>query len=107
LQTNRPIGNANLLERGESQNLRLKTRVEAADALARVGDPRLEENNWLVIPACTFWMGAQKNKPNAHSFDPEVFGDESPVHEVSLSLFRVHRFSMTVQAYGLFLIDKE
>src|SRR5271157_4891291 len=38
----------------------IKTRIEAADALGQVGDPRLEEDNWVTIPAGTFRMGAQK-----------------------------------------------
>jgi len=39
----------------------------------------------VLIPAGTFWMGAQSTDPNGRNFDPQALGDESPVHEVTLS----------------------
>jgi formylglycine-generating enzyme required for sulfatase activity len=79
----------------------LKTRIEAADALGQVGDPRLEEDNWVKIPAGAFYMGAQKKK--GRNYDPEASDDESPVHKVTLRGFRIGRFPVTVQEFGAFL----
>jgi formylglycine-generating enzyme required for sulfatase activity len=81
----------------------LKTRIDAADALGQVGDPRLEDDNWVEIPAGTFYMGAQKKK--GRNYDPEAHDDESPVHEVTLRGFRIRRFPVTVQEFGAFLAD--
>ena len=63
-----------IFEAGEAEQIDIKTRVEAADLLGQVGDPRLDDNNWIVIPACTFLMGAQKDGPNS---DPEAYDDEA------------------------------
>jgi hypothetical protein len=54
-----------IFETGEAERIELLKRVEAADLLGRVGDPRLEEINWIVIPAGTFHMGAQNGKKMA------------------------------------------
>ena len=85
----------------------VKTRMEAADALGQVGDPRLEENNWVRIPADadkdTFRMGAQKQDKKGHNYDPEADDGESPVHEVTLRAFRIGRFPVTVQEFGTFI----
>jgi formylglycine-generating enzyme required for sulfatase activity len=87
----------------------LQTRIEAADALGQVGDPRLEgdprlrDENWVTIPAGTFHMGAQKGGGRNH--DPEAFDDESPVHEVRLRGFRIGRFPVTVQKFEAFHAD--
>jgi len=83
----------------------LKTRIDAADALGQVGDPRLEEDNWVEIPAGTFYMGAQKGKAKGRNYDPEAFDDESPVRELTLRGFRIGRFAVTVQEFGAFLAE--
>jgi formylglycine-generating enzyme required for sulfatase activity len=82
----------------------IKTRIEAADALGQVGDPRLEEDNWVTIPAGTFRMGAQKRNKKGQNYDPEARDDEQ-VHEVTLREFRIGRFPVTVQEFGAFLAD--
>jgi formylglycine-generating enzyme required for sulfatase activity len=92
-----------IFERGESQELSLKTRIEAADALGQVGDPRLEEDNWVGIPASTFWMGAQKHSPAGRNFDIEAYPGEFPVREVSVRKFRIRRYPVTVQEYAAFV----
>ena len=51
----------------------IKTRIEAADALGQVGDPRLEEDNWVTIPAGTFRMGAQTQNKKGPNYDPEAW----------------------------------
>jgi len=81
----------------------LETRIEAADALGQVGDPRLEEDNWVTIPPGTFYMGAQKGGENGRNHDPEIWGDESPVHAVTLRGFRIRRFPVTVQEFAAFI----
>lgn len=35
----------------EAEKIDLQTRIDAAEALGQVGDPRLEEDNWVTIPA--------------------------------------------------------
>jgi len=81
----------------------IKTRIEAADALGQVGDPRLEEDNWVTIPAGTFRMGAQKQNRKGRNYDPEADDSESPVHEVTLPTFRIRRFPVTVQEFDSFI----
>ena len=51
-----------IFEPGAAEELGIKTRIELADLLGKGGDPRLDQDNWVVIPAGTFWMGAQKQK---------------------------------------------
>ncbi len=93
-----------IFEPGESQKLPFQLRLEAADALGQVGDPRLEEDTWITIPAGKFRMGAQKGKGRNH--DPEAYPDESPVHEVTLKAFRIRRYAVTVQEYATFVEHK-
>ena len=81
----------------------IKTRIEAADALGQVGDPRLEEDHWVTIPAGTFRMGAQKQNKKGQNYDPEAYDDESPVHDVTLPAFRIGRFPVTVQEFDSFI----
>ena len=97
-----------IFEPGESQRVDLKTRIEAADALGQVGDPRLEEDdqNWITIPGGPFRMGAQKNDPSGHNYDPKAYDSEGPVHPVSLRTFRIRRFPVTVQEYAAFIQAK-
>ncbi|MSV27236.1 MAG: NACHT domain-containing protein [Bryobacterales bacterium] len=87
----------------EAEGIEIGTRIEAADALGQVGDPRLEEDNWVTIPPCTFTMGAQKKNKNGKNYDPEAFDFEEPVHEVKLSGYRIRRFPVTVQEYEAFI----
>jgi formylglycine-generating enzyme required for sulfatase activity len=63
--------------------------------LGRAGDPRLEEDNRVVIPGGRFRMGAQKRDKKAPT--------ESPVHEVVLRPFRIGKFPVTVQEYADFM----
>jgi formylglycine-generating enzyme required for sulfatase activity len=83
----------------------IRTRIEAADALGQVGDPRLEEDNWVTIPPGSFFMGAQKRNKKRPNYDPEADDDEPPVHEVTLRGFRMGRYPVTVEEYGAFMKD--
>ena len=87
----------------EAGSIDIRTRIEAADALGQVGDPRLEEDNWVTIPAGAFYMGAQKKDKNGQNYDPEAFDSEQPVHPLTLPGFRIQRFPVTVQEYSAFL----
>jgi formylglycine-generating enzyme required for sulfatase activity len=80
-----------------------KTRLEAADALGQVGDPRLDDDNWVTIPGGTFWMGAQNNDPGARNYDPVAHDEEGPVRQVTVAPFRLRRYPVTVAEYERFV----
>ena len=84
----------------------IRIRIEAADVLGQVGDPRLEDDNWVTIPTGTFYMGAQTHDKESRNYDPEAHDNESPVHEMELKGFRIRRFPVTVQEFGAFIKDK-
>lgn len=88
-----------------AEGIDLRTRIEAADALGQVGDPRLEEENWVPIPAGTFWMGAQRKRKEGRNYDPEAHDSEGPVHEVTLGAFRIGKYPVTVQEFAVFIAD--
>ena len=91
-----------IFQPGEAEQIDIQTRIEAADALGQVGDPRLAENNWVTIPAGTFLMGAQKQNEKGRNYDPDAQDNET-VHEVTLRGFRIRRFAVTVQEYATFI----
>jgi formylglycine-generating enzyme required for sulfatase activity len=95
-----------IFEAGEAEKIDLKTRNEAADLLGQVGDPRLEEDNWVTIPAGSFYMGAQEVNERGRNYERAAFDPESPVHEVTLRRFRIGRYPVTVQEFGAFIADK-
>jgi formylglycine-generating enzyme required for sulfatase activity len=88
---------------GEAEEIGIGKCAEAADLLGHVGDPRLEEDNWVEIAAGSFLMGAQKQKKREPNYDPEALDSEEPVHEVQLRGFRVRRFPVTVREFGEFV----
>lgn len=94
-----------MFEAGEADNIEIGKRAEAADLLGQVGDPRLKQDNRVTIPAGTFLMGAQKGSEKEPNYDPEAWDEESPVHEVSLPVFRIQRYPVTVQEFGEFVAD--
>ena len=67
--------------------------------------------NWVEIPAGDFLMGAQKedpalpNKedPALPNYDPEAQDNESPVHKVRLSAYRIAKFPVTVAEFQRFV----
>jgi formylglycine-generating enzyme required for sulfatase activity len=95
-----------VFEPGEAEKIDIKKRIEAAELLGQVGDPRLEEDNWITIPPGDFYMGAQSTNPEARNYDLEALWHESPVHEVRLDGFRIQRFPVTVQDFEAFFRDK-
>ena len=94
-----------IFDAGEADKIDIKTRIEAADALGQVGDARLEEDNWVPIPAGTFLMGAQNGNKNGPNYDAKASDREAPVHEVHLKSYRIGRFPVTVQEFGEFIKD--
>jgi len=94
-----------MFEAGEADDIEIGKRVEAADLLGQVGDPRLKRDNWVTIPAGTFLMGAQKGSEKEPNYDPAAWDDESPVREVTVRAFRIQRYPVTVQEFGEFVVD--
>jgi formylglycine-generating enzyme required for sulfatase activity len=92
-----------IFEAGEAEEIEIGKRIEAADLLGQVGDPRMEKDNWVAIPAGSFLMGAQKRREGDLNYDPEASGDEAPVHAVKLREFRIGRFPVTVQEFAEFM----
>jgi formylglycine-generating enzyme required for sulfatase activity len=62
-----------------------------------------ESGAWVEIPGGTFWMGAQRDDPDAQGYDPEAREDESPVHRVTVSPFRIARYPVTNAEYAVFV----
>ena len=88
----------------KSRRIDFQTRLEAAEALGRAGDPRLrdprtDEDYWVRIPAGEFWMGAQQEDRNGPNYDPEANDNEQPPHRVKLDAFRIGRFPVTVEKF--------
>jgi formylglycine-generating enzyme required for sulfatase activity len=98
-----------LFEPGESEKIEIAERIEAADLLGQVGDPRFAEDprqdevNWIEIPPGDFSMGAQKLSAKDKNYDPEAWDDESRLHDVKLRGFRIRRYAVTVQEFGVFM----
>ena len=86
----------------------VQTRIEAADALSQVADPRIPldirktGDHWVRIPAGRFFMGAQK-QDKGRNYDAAADHDEAPVHEVELEAFSINRFPVTVLQYQRFM----
>jgi formylglycine-generating enzyme required for sulfatase activity len=84
-------------------------RARAGDGLARVGDPRFDEQKWhlpgepllgfVEIPAGPFLMGSDR------SHDDVADDDELPLHEVVLPRFFVARFPVTIAQFRAFVAD--
>ena len=78
-----------IFEKDTARSLPFEARLEAAEALGRAGDPRLAEgrDNWVHVEGGTFWMGAQKKNKKGRNYDPEEWGDEGPVRQVTVGSF--------------------
>jgi formylglycine-generating enzyme required for sulfatase activity len=87
------------------RSIPVQVREEAADALGRVGDPRFdrEKDLWVQILAGTFWMGAQNSDPKRRNYDKDTYGSESPVHEVTLSEYKIGKYPVIVCHYRHFV----
>jgi formylglycine-generating enzyme required for sulfatase activity len=49
----------------------------------------------VLIPAGSFWMGAQATDPQQPNHDPEALPDEAPPHHVTLGSFFLSKYEMT------------
>ncbi len=49
----------------------------------------------VLLPGGTFWMGAQRHEESGPNYDPRAFGNEGPVHSVTLSPFFVGKYEVT------------
>jgi hypothetical protein len=92
-----------IFDKDKARTIQAKIRCDAADALGQAGDPRLLKDNFVTIPACTFLMGAQKVDSKAPNYDPAAYPDESPVHEVRLTAYKIGKYPVTVGEYTRFI----
>ena len=95
-----------VFDKEKSRQVDFLARFGAAEALGQAGDPRLQQNNWIMIPAGTFSMGAQTKDPSKPNYDEESYDDESPVHEVYLDAFQIGRYPVTVEEFRRFVEDE-
>jgi formylglycine-generating enzyme required for sulfatase activity len=87
----------------------VRERIAAADALGQAGDPRLDRrlpDYWVPIPGGTFWMGSQNEDSLAPNYDEDALEDESPVHRVTLGMFHIARYPVTVGEFEQFIEDE-
>jgi len=89
----------------EGAQFAVADRADAGDWLGALGDPRLEEPPLRLIPAVSFWMGAQKSDSSAPGFDPEASPDEGPVHRVEVKTFELARWPVTVGEFTEFVLQ--
>jgi formylglycine-generating enzyme required for sulfatase activity len=68
----------------------------------RFSDPA---KNWIAIPGCTFFMGAQKDDPGKPNYDVDAYDFETPVHQVALSPYKIGKYPVTVGEYKKFIED--
>jgi formylglycine-generating enzyme required for sulfatase activity len=80
-------------------------RRDVGEALGQAGDPRLTdpEANRVLVPAGSFWMGAQDEHERRRGYDADAYLDEEPVHAVAVSALRIGRFPVTVAEYRRFV----
>ena len=92
-----------------SRSVDIKVAIEAAEALGQAVDPRFAHSmldaNWVTIPEGDFLMGAQDSHPSKPNYDPNAYGDESPVHKVRLEAYRIGKYPVTVAEYRRFMDD--
>ncbi|MBM3726976.1 MAG: DUF4062 domain-containing protein [Acidobacteria bacterium] len=87
-----------IFEKEQARGIPFADRLDAAEALGRAGDPRLQNTVWIELPGGTFLMGAQKVDPKGAGYDPE-----EPVHRVTVSAFKLAKYPVTVSEYAAFL----
>jgi len=60
---------------------------------------------YIDIPGGKFWMGAQDSDPDKQNFDKQANNNESSVHQVELSPYRISKYPVTVGQYLRFMKD--
>jgi formylglycine-generating enzyme required for sulfatase activity len=95
-----------LLHLMRTESFPVVERAAAGKALAVLGDPRFDPRRWylpsepdlgfLEVPAGSFLMGSDSED------DPELDTDEGPRHEVTLPVFWLGRYPVTVGQFAVF-----
>jgi formylglycine-generating enzyme required for sulfatase activity len=96
---------AAILDGSDSENIDVATRLEAADALGQIGDPRAAAEPWVSLSGGVFCLGLQWEDPGAHGYDPGALATETPVQSVRLESFLIGRFPVTVSEFQEFIAD--
>jgi len=97
-----------IFDKATFRDIPVQVRIEAADVLGQVGDPRLEDDPVIKIKGGRFWMGAQKRDSNGRNYDEDAYEAEwaeCPVHEVELSSIQISKYPVTVGQYKSFIED--
>jgi len=89
-------GLAERLARGDDP---LEVRVELAEKLSELGDPRLEGETFVEIPEGPFLLGTSEDSEGEHK------PHESPQVTLDLPAFEIARFPVTVAEYRRFIDD--
>ena len=55
--------------------------------------------NMILVKSGTFYMGAQKDDPNAPNYDEEAWSREAPVHQVTLSSYYIAETEVTQELW--------
>lgn len=50
---------------------------------------------FILVKGGTFWMGAQKDDPNAPNYDTLALDNEAPVHQVTLDDYYIGKYEVT------------
>jgi formylglycine-generating enzyme required for sulfatase activity len=83
----------------------MQERLEAAEALGQSGDPRLDGERWVYMPAGSFSIGAQRERSDAPGYDPCALANELPCRTLELNGINVSKFPVTVAEFGRFIAD--
>ncbi|MCY2963747.1 MAG: SUMF1/EgtB/PvdO family nonheme iron enzyme, partial [Planctomycetota bacterium] len=97
-----------IFDRDRCSGVPVTIRIAAADALAQVGDARIDVTRtdyWVTIPACQFRRGAQKTDASQPNFDADAKASEGTVQQVTLSEYQIARYPVTVGQYMEFMND--
>ena len=57
--------------------------------------PELQYSDMVAVEGGTFMMGAQSESQMLPNYDSEVYGDESPIHQVTLDDFYIGKYEVT------------
>jgi formylglycine-generating enzyme required for sulfatase activity len=87
----------------EHRSMDVEERLAAAEALGQSGDPRLDLEPWVELPAGAFLIGAQREDASAAGFDACALANELPCRTVPLPAMLVSRFPATVADFERFI----
>jgi formylglycine-generating enzyme required for sulfatase activity len=101
----------------EGSHLTSRERAEAGDTLAKLGDPRFDENHWYLpkeslfgfvhIPASEFLMGTRKEDVRGltekFGGNEDYYEDETPQHPITLPDYYISRYPVTVAQFKAFV----